>query len=53
VLYEILNIIFTLVVVGGLLWAYVAYISEKGDDLKVKSYRERCLSKVQPVYHRA
>ncbi len=34
-MYEILNIIFTLVVVGGLLWAYVAYISDKGDRLKM------------------
>ena len=32
--YEILNIIFTLVIVGGLLWAYVTYLGEKGDDLK-------------------
>ena len=34
-MYEVLNVIFTLVIVGGLLWAYVAYISEKGDKLKV------------------
>ena len=34
-MYEILNIIFTLVVVGGLLWAYVTYISDKGDKLKL------------------
>ena len=34
-MYEVLNIIFTLVVVGGLLWAYAAYISDKGDKLKL------------------
>jgi len=34
-LYEIMNIAFTLTVIGGLLWAYASYISEKGDRLKV------------------
>ena len=33
-MYELLNILFTLVVVGGILWAYVSYISEKGDKLE-------------------
>ena len=33
-MYEILNIIFTLTVVGGLLWAYVTYLNDKGDKLK-------------------
>ncbi len=33
-LYDVLNIIFTLVVVGGFLWAYVTYLGDKGDKLK-------------------
>ena len=32
-MYEILNIIFTLTVVGGLLWAYVVYLNDKAKRL--------------------
>jgi len=33
-MYIILNIIFTLLIVGGLLWAYVLYIEQKAKELK-------------------
>jgi predicted nucleic-acid-binding Zn-ribbon protein len=32
-MYEMLNILFTLTIIGGILWAYVMYFNEKADDL--------------------
>jgi len=34
-MFELFSLIFIAVIVGGLIWAYVVYLNEKGDRLKL------------------